>query len=176
MLREKVVVWLTTACAIILLPALGNPKTIRVFADGTKQIQGWGWQNAASLAGVIVLVALVCGWLARPAVPIAALCATVAVAAFVAVTVEAARTSIDLTLEQIAPQQYGQHGVAYTLYPATGMEGIVGAGVAGAVFGSILLGLWLREGQPEAPRVAQMSGADPALRKAMLHRGPLPRA
>jgi LPXTG-motif cell wall-anchored protein len=147
MKAEKTLWWLAMACGVLLLTSWFNPKTMRVSLVGEGQsIQGWGWQNVATWAGVFVLVALVVGRINRPRVPRPALCAGFAVVIFGGAAAEAARTWIDLTKEAANPDLYG-YGRDYVLLPATGMARTIAIAIAGAIFSLVLLGTWLR---PEA--------------------------
>ncbi len=137
MKAEKALWWLAQGCAVLLLFAWFNPKTVHVSVVYRSQaIQGWGWQNVAAWAGVFVLAALALGRANRERVSVAVLCPLVAAAAFTASAAETARTWIDLTWEAAHPDPY------WTLRPATGMDHTVAVALVGAAFSLLLLGAW----------------------------------
>ena len=142
---ETLLWWLAFGCAVLLVPSWLNPKTVRLY-EGTRETQGWGWQNVASWVGVLVLVALVVGRLHRPLVTGAAICAGIAALLFGGAAFEAARTWLDLTKEAANPRLFGLGRLNYELLPATGMDRIVVIAVVGAICALVLLGMWLQPG------------------------------
>src|SRR5215218_5976374 len=101
MRTEKVLWWLATSCAVLLLYAPFTPRTIWLptgrDSDGGGQItEGVGWHAIAVLFGIAALVALVVSFWAPQRSPTRWVGAAVATAAFVVIAVGMGRHWIDL--------------------------------------------------------------------------------
>lgn len=146
---ERAVWGMTLLCAVFLVPSWLNPKTVRTFVPGGGQeIQGWGWQNAASWAGALGVLLLLVGYTRRPRVAGPALCVFLAAALFAAAAAESARTWLDLAFEAHCLTRDG--GCGYILQPATGMDVTIQKALVGVACALVLLGLWLRPGEERA--------------------------
>jgi hypothetical protein len=149
MLVEKAPWRIAFVCALLLVPSWRIPKTVRNFGRDGQEIQGWGWQNVATWAAVVVVIALVAGGFARPDASMSAIFAALAAAAFGGAAFETARTWIDLTKEAANPDLCGYAGADYVLRPAPDIERTLGIAIVGAAASLVLLGTWLRPGDAE---------------------------
>jgi hypothetical protein len=149
MRTEKVLWWLATGCAVVLLLAPFTPRTtwLPANADGRQITEGVGWQAIAALLGIVALVALIVSLRARQRVLAAAAGAAVATTAFVITAVGMGRHWIDL-MNGVTSVYPGQ---GWILYPAPLVPGFAIVAAAGTVIAFALTIHWLRPWWPSPP-------------------------
>lgn len=144
MRTEKVLWWLATGCAVVLLFAPFTPRTRWLPARGNTSAgqitEGVGWQAIAALLGIAALVALTAALRARQRGPAAVGGAAVATIAFVVTAVGMGRHWIDLTngITSVYP------GQGWALHPAPLVPGFALVAAAGTVIAVALTIHWLR--------------------------------
>ena len=146
MRTERILCWLATGCAVVLLFAPFTPRTTwlptRPDAGGGQVTEGVGWQAIAALLGIAALVDLIVSLRARERGPAAAGGAAVATIAFVVTAGGMGRHWIDLMngVTSVHPQP----GEAWALHPAPLVPGFAIVAVAGAGIAFALTIQWLR--------------------------------
>ena len=144
MRTEKVLWWLATGCAALLLFAPFTQRTTwlptRRNVGGGQITEGVGWQAIAALLGIAALVALIVSLRARQRGPIAAGGAAVATIAFVVTAVGMGRHWIDL-MNGVTSVYPGQ---GWALHPAPLVPGFALVAAAGTVIAFALTIHWLR--------------------------------
>ncbi len=115
---EKLLWWLATCCAVLLLFAPFTPRTrwlpARRYVSGGQITEGVGWHAIAALLGIAALVALVVSLRARQRGPAAVVGPAVATIAFVVIAVGMGRHWMDLNngVTSVDP------GAGWVLHPA----------------------------------------------------------
>jgi hypothetical protein len=141
MRTEKTLWQLAAVCAVLLLFAPLTPRTSWSHrGGGMRHSAGWDW--IAPMSGVVALIGLGLGAVARPRVPSAVAAAALTAAAFGAATIAAAGHWGSLAI--------GAMGIDdWTLYPAPAVFHFAVIASAGTVLTLVLLGVWLRPGDDE---------------------------
>ena len=143
MRTERVLWWLATSCAVVLLVAPSTPRTTWLpssrSSGGGQITEGVGWHAIAALFGAVAFVALVVSLRARQSGPAAVLGAAVATIGFVVTAVGMGRHWIDLMngVTSVDP------GAGWVLHPAPVVLPFALIAAAGAGFAAALT-IWPR--------------------------------